>query len=778
MKTIGLVTYYNSDNYGALLQAYALQREIVRDGCECTVISHNRFSVKIRENAGRKSGRLAKFGRLAKNVVRYPRSVKLRVSGLTKAVKHGKTRQQLANAAFRNAEFPATTEEFYVSTKQIMNNPPLFDGYVCGSDQIWNPERFEGAEPFFLAFAPEGRSRIAYAPSLAMTEIPAEMAERYRELVTAFSNVSVREKKGCEAVERATGVKPVHVMDPTFLMSREDWKEFGRCPADVTEPYIFCYFLSKENLLRSRKTINTLAKQLGAGVVVLPYGNHKADGSWSSFEEAGPREFVGLIDRAAYVLTDSFHGTSLSILLGKQFNVYAGTDSAAFANRFDRIRNVLEVCGLEGRRFTGRKDLDTTPIDFNAVGERLEPMVRQSKEFLQDALDKVRENGPVARGRESIPRLASYEACTGCAACSAVCPKKAIRMVSDKAGFRRPTVDEELCVRCGRCESACPILNSPSEECADAEYYAIYAKDPAMRARGSSGNAFGLLAQSVLAGGGEVFGAELSDDCRQLRMKGSDEVGLERLQKSKYFEAEMGDVHARIREALESGREVMFTGTPCQAAGVRKVFGDNPKLLICEFLCHGVVSDEWFGRYLTEMESRYGAKAEEVSFRSKALGWKMYCMKIRFANGKEYLKTRFSDPYYIDFFANRHLRTNCYNCDRLRRSAADITVGDYWAAAKRNNMEDTDEGISVVRLRTKRGRDCFRVVLEGGETAVRPLTAADVDETFVSRTRKVPAGCDELPEHFPMKPRLSLKARIYRIYAEYIQKPRLKRKHR
>ena len=138
---------------------------------------------------------------------------------------------------------------------------------------------------------------------------------------------------------------------------------------------------------------------------------------------------------------------------------------------------------------------------------------------------------------------------------------------------------------------------------------------------------------------------------------------MEKLQKSKYLEAEMGDVIISIRNSLDSGKKVLFTGTPCQAAGVRKIFGSHPNLVICDFICHGVCSSAWYEKYIVAMESKYGARVKDVQFRSKAHGWRLYCMKIDFSNGRTYLKTQYSDPYYIDFFKNRHLRTNCYSCN-------------------------------------------------------------------------------------------------------------------
>ncbi len=768
MKTIGLVTYYQSDNFGAMLQAYALEQAIGKCGCRCLIISHDRFSVKTRELAGERYGKAGKVVRALTTAVRYPRSLFMLGAAQTKQIRLGKQAQRAKCASFRDASFPDRTKVFYYTSEQIQKDPPVCDGYVCGSDQIWSPERLEGAGPFFLDFAPAGRNRIAYAPSLAMTYIPDAMKGIYRDYLSRFSDVSVREEKGCTAVEEATGRRPAWVMDPVFLLGGEAWEAFSAGVAGVPERYILCYFLGKENLLRSRRAINRLAGEKQAKVIVLPFGEHKADRTWLSFPDAGPREFVGLIRNAQYVVTDSFHGTSLSIVLHKDFSVYSGTQTATFANRFDRIANVLRVCGLEERTFAGGNGLSSVPVDYSRTDAALNPMIDASRRFLKQALEKVEEKGKAAH---EAPVLAPDEACTGCSACFASCPEHAVAMRKDRAGFWRPVIDREKCVHCGICEKHCPVI-TPARRGEEAPAYrAVYARDSAFRKKGSSGNAFGLFAQKILSAEGEVFGAALSEDCRSLRMEAASVAGMDRLQKSKYFEAGMGEVIQAVRTALDAGKPVMFTGTPCQAAGVRKCLGDRENLLICDFVCHGVPSAEWFGRYLTAMEQRYGAKATDVGFRSKAFGWRLYCMKITFANGREYLKTRYADPYFIDFFKNRHLRTSCYSCSWVPESCADVTFGDYWAVREKKNMEDHDEGVSLVCLRTEKGKRFFEE-LAGDTDAVfvQALRADEAQGSLVSRLRKPAPGHDVLPERFDMRPRLDAADLLRRIYYEKIVK--------
>ena len=756
MKQIGLVTYYNSDNYGAMLQAYALKTEIEKNNCECTIISHDRFSAKTNEFQRNDNNHVNrwKFGQLVKGA-------RLVVCKYQKSVVYEKERTRIKCSKFRDECFPKKTEVFYYSTKQILEDPPMFDGYVCGSDQIWNPERIEGSEPFYLAFAPEGRNRISYAPSIGTRTIPSEYTSFYQTYISMFDSLSVREKSGCQAIYNMTSIMPECVLDPTFLLSYNEWIEFSDADYNTPDEYILCYFLGKENLIRNAKVINSIAKRMNCKVVVLPYGMHCADKRWLGPTEVGPKQFVKLIKDAKYVLTDSFHGTSLSILLKKDFNVFSGDDSFSFANRFDRIKNILDISCLGNRMYKDCNDIDLSKIDHDAVQNIMYPTIIKSKEFLTNALNKVEKNHSK---HSKVPHLASYESCTGCSSCISSCADHAITMKADKAGFWRPVIDEEKCIKCGKCERKCPVRNPIKNE-GNFQFYAIYANDKEFRRKGSSGNAFGLFANQVLKEGGDVFGAVLSDNCRELYFDSASNVGMNKLQKSKYFEADMRNTIERIEKLLAAGKTIMFTGTPCQAAGIRKYFGKNDKLLICDFICHGVSSSYWFGKYLSRIEEQYQSKATSVSFRSKRLGWRLYCMLIEFANGKHYLKTRYADPYYIDFFRNKHLRTNCYCCNRIIHSCADITFGDYWACNTKHNIEDTDEGVSVVRIGTQQGEK-YLLSIPTESMNIIHLSEQDVDETFVYRMRKKPDDCDILPDTFNMHPHLNIKQWTQKVYYE------------
>ncbi len=405
MKKIGLVTLYNSDNYGAMLQAYALQTTIRNLGCECEIVQHDRFGVPLKKRGKTRRDKLNDTLQYLRMSLRHPRVLAYFWQSCDKWIKKGLKQHFASSREFQRDFFTNLSPVFYNSIQQIRDDPPRCDAYICGSDQIWNPSRFEGAAPFFLDFGGEDVARIAYAPSLAADRIPESMRPQYKKWIERFQAVSVREPSGCAAVEEATGIKPSCVLDPTFLLDREAWTALAEEDPNRRRKFIFCYFLGKENFIAAYDAIRRLAKRLEAEVVLLPKGRHTlAKGLCPDEQLCGPRAFLGYVKNAAYVLTDSFHGTALSLNFGKDFAVFRGRANASFSGKFIRMKNILETLGLEDRVFAQGKLPPLAPIDYATAAPKLAALVRDSKTFLRDALANVRE----ARRPRSTPDIAVH----------------------------------------------------------------------------------------------------------------------------------------------------------------------------------------------------------------------------------------------------------------------------------------------------------------------------------------------------------------------------------
>ena len=332
--------------------------------------------------------------------------------------------------------------------------------------------------------------------------------------------------------------------------------------------------------------------------------------------------------------------------------------------------------------------------------------------------------------------LANKTDCTGCSACFAACSMNAISMVADKdTGFFYPEINKKLCISCGACNKVCPIykkhLNIVETSCG----YALWDNEGSKRKEGSSGGVFGRLAENVINKGGIVFGAAFKDGVHSLECLNTDEISLCFLKKSKYVECNMNDAIKRMSEALMKNRWVLFCGTPCEAMGVRSYFGEKfPKLIIVDFLCHGVPSQKAYDKYVKDTERHFGSKIESVSFRSKKLGWKTYCMYIKFVNGKEYLKPGIEDPFFRMYFRNYSYRQSCYSCNRVRQSEADLTLGDFWGVTKLPYFKDTDEGISLALVHTAKGGEILETILPTMHSQV--LNKSEYEYVFDERNNE------------------------------------------
>ena len=308
--------------------------------------------------------------------------------------------------------------------------------------------------------------------------------------------------------------------------------------------------------------------------------------------------------------------------------------------------------------------------------------------------------------------------CSSCAACANVCARSAISMQLDAEGFYRPVIDAERCVQCGACERACPWNNpveKPNAADVSPKTVAAYAKDESVRLQSSSGGIFTVLAERILDDGGVVVGVAQTAPTRFGHIVVENKADLEKLRGSKYVQADVGLVYREVRGLLKAGRKVLFSGTPCQVAGLYAVLGNaaSANLITVDIVCHGTPSVKVFENYVREMEKTGDSALDGINFRDKSEGWSGYALLHRFRSGKS-VSVHHGRSKYMRLFLSRICQnTSCDDCHyRKLPRIADITLGDYWGISKYHPEMNDNKGTSVVLLNTAHGGELFDSVAD------------------------------------------------------------------
>ena len=683
MKT-GLVTFFHIHHYGAVLQACATQRAVEQLGSECEIFN---YYVNQSNDLFRKPTGLGSAAADAHTALHY-RAMKERYERF----------EDFSRRCLR------ISPQRYESFDALKSAPPC-DVYLSGSDQIWNPKIFPDGhfDPVFFSQFTAGR-KISYAPSFGIPHIPDGMEAELKGYLDGFSHLSARENRGQSMIREISGRESSVVLDPTLLLRQEDWSALSAEPA-LSGGYILCYCISKPGALEPY--IRRLQAETGLPVVQLCGIRQKVHPKAECVFSAGPAEFLGLFRHAAYVCTNSFHGTVFSLQFQKPFFTAVSPAEMA-APEQSRIYSLLDRLGLTSR-IIGKGDsaglLDK--IDWAAVTARLEAERQKSLAYLKAAL--YDEAVPVLSEPESsgLPELASQTNCTGCTACAAACPKNAISMVRDRAGFSYPAVDSEKCVHCGRCTAVCPALR-PKESRPLPAVFAAWNRDDTIRKDSTSGGLFSLLAQDTLECGGVVFGAALDGKSHLRHIACFTPEDLRYLRGAKYVQSDLDGVYREIRELLKS-RPVLFSGTPCQVDGLYHFLGNRPEnLTTCDLVCQGVPSPGVWEAMVRSIESCKRRSIQTVRFRNKVTGWKDSHFTLLYKDGSVDSAPLYQTEWGRAFGRALMLRPCCYRCPYTSMSrVGDFTLGDFWGLKPDELPEQQERGVSLLMVNTSHASHVF-----------------------------------------------------------------------
>lgn len=315
-----------------------------------------------------------------------------------------------------------------------------------------------------------------------------------------------------------------------------------------------------------------------------------------------------------------------------------------------------------------------------------------------------------------MKNICNIEECTGCMACANACARHAIQVKADKEGFDRPVIDENQCVDCGLCAKVCPINHHP-EANNPIEVYSGWSSDEAVRISSSSGGAFTEIARPVLEEGGVVFGCALNDKLQAEHVYVETLEDLEmKLRGSKYVQSKIGKSYSQARDFLKQGRKVLFSGTPCQIAGLNNYLRkDYKNLITVDLVCHGVPSPLIFEEYKKYIAQTEKMNLTDVKFRCKKSSWIFYNMTItghveKSSALKTYIGRYFDDPYIRGFLRDYFLRPSCHKCHfTSTKRCADFTIADWWGYKKENSNDKNFEikGVSLILVNTEKALAIF-----------------------------------------------------------------------
>lgn len=300
--------------------------------------------------------------------------------------------------------------------------------------------------------------------------------------------------------------------------------------------------------------------------------------------------------------------------------------------------------------------------------------------------------------------------CCGCTACASICPKDAITMEPDTLGFKYPKVDLDKCINCGLCEKVCAFNDNydKSRNLKEPEIYAARHKDIHEIETSRSGAAFIAISDYILENGGIVYGVGYKDHFRVAHKRATTKEERNEFKGSKYVQSDLDGIFRQVKEDLKQGNTVLFSGTPCQTAGLNSYIGKKLRenLVLVDIVCHGVPSPYIWRDYLAYIEKKYKNEVVKVDFRDKSrIGWSGHIESYIFNNKMK----KESNIYTYLFSSHIMFRKSCYKChytNTIRPS--DLTIADYWGWEKTDNYFNVDnKGCSLIMCNTIKGKSIF-----------------------------------------------------------------------
>lgn len=660
---LGILTFFNVKNYGAVLQAFALQNYLKRIKYDSEFINY----IEKMNNDSKKSNELKKYFNIIKS------------SGysIKKFSKTGTYRNYTNQKfdEFRKEYLKISKNKLYSidDFKEVENN---YNGFITGSDMVWT-DIGQNLDVYFLRFT-KYEKRIAYSPSLTGTSDLSPMKkEKIKNYIKEIKYLSCREQEGVDFAKTYSRKNALLTVDPTLLLSRDEWVESLHLNQNNNQKYILFYMFGSVPT-KVKKAVQKIARKKGLQIRYVPMSiQEEYSEVINGFNNGcGPKEFVELFLNATAILTNSYHGLLFSIIFKKPFILFHRKSKNKWKKNEERMSNILRIINAENRFINIESSFNDDFMNNDINYCELDKKIVESKNYLNSSIkslpNALKMKKEFIYKNENINVL-NINKCTGCMACSNACPRNCINSV-EKDGFIYPEVGKD-CIKCGLCVKSCPELNHLKLNKPIKSLLAF--SEDAKAIYSSSGGIFYELGKTILEKyNGVVVGAAFLDNskCVHKCIKKVEELIL--LQSSKYVQSDIGDSYSKTKELLEKKRIVLFAGTPCQISGLKKFLNrDYNNLFTIDIFCHGVPSPYFFQKHLFNYTN--GDMINNISFRNKNnINKSSYELCIK-TNKKTIKKSFKDDVYYNLFMKGDSCRLSCYNCiyTDINR-IGDISIGD------------------------------------------------------------------------------------------------------
>ncbi|MGI6006459.1 MAG: polysaccharide pyruvyl transferase family protein [Ruminococcus sp.] len=701
---IGIVTFHSAHNYGAVLQAWSLQEYLKQQGHQVEIVN---LRLPVIDNLYQLVGKTNKKVCFSEGINRLINSSYYRLRCLSARIKTPAKYEKFHKFEhFINHVLPVTRK--FNSYLELVQANLKYDALIAGSDQIWNGKMMKDINPaYFLQFGNKDALRISYAASIGTETIPPQFRLMFQRYLRELDSISIREKKAKAEIESLTDQPVDLVADPTFLLKAEDFDRLARKPK-VRGKYIYVHNV---HLKRVDESLNSVASEMSRrlNLPIVHNWSKKVYENEKGHFTGGVEEFLGYVREAEYVITNSFHCTAFALIYKRDFITVPH-----FSNP-DRMRNLLAELDLSDHLIDHGskipKNLKDLTIDYDKVEGKRDVMRTHARQFLEKALTTRKKPD-----NRTYFECSDVFRCYGCQACKDACPVGAIRMETDKEGFRYPKIDEEKCIHCDKCKRVCiyrqsSVKNPPADGLP--EVYAARHRDDDAVWKSASGAAFPILYGEILKRGGAVVGVRYDDDLNVIYDLAETQEGCEAFRRSKYLFADSTDIKPKVEKLLKEGRYVLYSGTPCQIAGLKSYLGKSySRLYTVDLICHGSGSPKVFQKYCEHMEHVYQSKITDFQFRNKFKGVDNPYILIEFASGSVFVEDMKRNNIGRAYRSNHMHRPSCYQCEYVgeRMGVGDITIGDYWGIEEEHPQFADERGVSLIKINTVHGRELFECV--------------------------------------------------------------------